>query len=63
MVFKWQRPSDDPAIVPFTHIAEVAQPWPAARFEFSADDQLGFWERNGYSNSADPWREERYSEG
>ena len=23
-------------------------------------DQLGFWERNGYNNSADPWREERY---
>jgi len=23
-------------------------------------DQLGFWERNGYNNSADPWLEERY---
>lgn len=28
--------------------------------EFSATDQPGFWERNGYHNDADPWREERY---
>src|SRR5205814_8071712 len=25
-------------------------------------DQLGFWERYGYNNNADPWKEERYSE-
>lgn len=31
--------------------------------EFRADDQLGFWERNGYNNEADPWREQRYSYG
>ena len=24
-------------------------------------DQPGFWERLGYSNSADPWKEERYA--
>lgn len=30
--------------------------------EFLAHDQLGFWERNGYHNDADPWREERFSE-
>lgn len=29
--------------------------------EFRATDQLGFWERNGYNNEADPWREQRYS--
>lgn len=29
--------------------------------EFLEDDQLGFWEQRGYSNSADPWKEERYS--
>lgn len=29
--------------------------------EFRVDDQLGFWERNGYNNEADPWREQRYS--
>jgi len=31
--------------------------------EFRADDQLGFWERNGYHNEADPWREQRFSRG
>ncbi|HDZ16877.1 hypothetical protein LCGC14_0657270 [marine sediment metagenome] len=24
-------------------------------------DKLGYWERKGYSNSADPWKEQRYS--
>lgn len=28
--------------------------------EFLAEDKPGFWERNGYSNSADPWKEERF---
>ena len=40
--------------------------WKSAKWlrgvEFTVDDRLGFWERNGYSNSADPWREERYSD-
>ncbi|MCA9997507.1 MAG: sulfite oxidase-like oxidoreductase [Anaerolineales bacterium] len=31
--------------------------------EFRAEDQLGFWERNGYSNEADPWREQRFARG
>ncbi|MDA0243430.1 MAG: sulfite oxidase-like oxidoreductase [Chloroflexi bacterium] len=31
--------------------------------EFRASDELGFWERNGYNNEADPWREQRYSSG
>jgi DMSO/TMAO reductase YedYZ molybdopterin-dependent catalytic subunit len=39
--------------------------WKSAKWlrgiEFSAEDQLGFWERNGYNNHADPWLEERYS--
>ena len=29
-------------------------------FEFMTQDNPGFWEVNGYSNSADPWREERF---
>jgi len=28
--------------------------------EFVAEDRRGFWESFGYSNSADPWREERF---
>ena len=30
--------------------------------ELLADDSKGFWERYGYHNDADPWREERFSE-
>lgn len=29
--------------------------------EFRADDQPGFWERNGYHNEGDPFKEQRYS--
>jgi DMSO/TMAO reductase YedYZ molybdopterin-dependent catalytic subunit len=28
--------------------------------KFTAQDDPGYWERQGYSNSADPWREERF---
>ncbi len=28
--------------------------------EFLSEDRPGFWEIRGYSNSADPWKEERY---
>ena len=38
--------------------------WKSAKWvegvEFRRTDRLGFWERNGYNNGADPWREERY---
>lgn len=30
-------------------------------FELLTHDERGFWERRGYHNRADPWREERYS--
>ncbi len=40
--------------------------WKSAKWirglELLDHDQLGFWERYGYSNAADPWKEERYSE-
>jgi DMSO/TMAO reductase YedYZ molybdopterin-dependent catalytic subunit len=40
--------------------------WKSAKWlrgiEFSVADRPGFWERNGYNNNADPWREERYSD-
>lgn len=39
--------------------------WKGAKFvsgiSFLAEDKLGFWEVRGYSNSADPWKEERYA--
>jgi DMSO/TMAO reductase YedYZ molybdopterin-dependent catalytic subunit len=38
--------------------------WKGAKWvnglEFLAEDTPGFWEANGYSNTADPWREERF---
>ena len=40
--------------------------WKSAKWlrglEFLDHDELGFWERYGYNNDADPWKEERYSE-
>ena len=39
--------------------------WKSAKWlrgiELRATDQLGFWERYGYHNDADPWAEERYT--
>jgi DMSO/TMAO reductase YedYZ molybdopterin-dependent catalytic subunit len=32
------------------------------RIEFSVEDQPGYYERGGYSNSADPWKEERFKD-
>lgn len=32
-----------------------------SKIEFLETDQLGFWEERGYSNTAHPWREDRYS--
>jgi hypothetical protein len=39
--------------------------WKSAKWltgiRFVAEDEPGFWETRGYSNHADPWKEERYS--
>ena len=39
--------------------------WKSAKWlrglEFRTADAPGYWERRGYSNSADPWPEERYA--
>ncbi len=34
-----------------------------SKLEFLAEDRLGFWERRGYSNTAEPWFDDRYSSG
>jgi DMSO/TMAO reductase YedYZ molybdopterin-dependent catalytic subunit len=38
--------------------------WKSAKWleglEWVEHDRLGFWEKNGYNNAADPWKEERY---
>jgi len=33
------------------------------KIEFLADDQKGFWEVRGYSNTAEPWFNDRYASG
>jgi len=30
------------------------------KLRFTKEQELGFWEQRGYSNTADPWKEERY---
>jgi len=39
--------------------------WKSAKWlrglEFRADDKLGFWEKAGYHNQADPWLEQRFA--
>lgn len=39
--------------------------WKSAKWinglEFLAQEELGFWERNGYHSRGEPWAEERYS--
>jgi len=32
-----------------------------SRLEVLAGDRRGFWEENGYSNTAHPWRNDRYA--
>ena len=40
--------------------------WKSAKWvrglEFTQVDKPGFWERYGYNNNADPWKEERFSD-
>jgi DMSO/TMAO reductase YedYZ molybdopterin-dependent catalytic subunit len=31
------------------------------KLTFTREQELGFWEQRGYSNTADPWKEERYA--
>jgi DMSO/TMAO reductase YedYZ molybdopterin-dependent catalytic subunit len=33
------------------------------KIEFLAEDRKGFWELRGYSNTAEPWFDDRYSSG
>ncbi len=31
------------------------------KIRFTSERELGYWERRGYSDTADPWKEERYA--
>ena len=47
------------------HEAKSAYLWKGGKWlralEFRATDELGFWERAGYHNEADPWKEQRFA--
>jgi DMSO/TMAO reductase YedYZ molybdopterin-dependent catalytic subunit len=46
-------------LVPHLYLWKSAK-W-ISRLEVLTEDQLGFWEVNGYHHRGDPWHEERYS--
>lgn len=49
---------------PLRTITPKRYAWKGAKWvnalQFMPKDTPGFWEQNGYSNTADPWKEERY---
>ncbi|MFX1532320.1 MAG: molybdopterin-dependent oxidoreductase [Promethearchaeota archaeon] len=47
------------AIIPDLYFYKSAK-W-IIRIIFLKEDRLGYWERAGYSNKADPWKQQRYS--
>ena len=54
------RPHGAPvrALVPDRYFYKSAK-W-LEGIKFTGQDEPGYWERQGYSNSADPWKEERF---
>jgi DMSO/TMAO reductase YedYZ molybdopterin-dependent catalytic subunit len=46
-------------IVPHKYAYKAAK-W-VRWIRFTYEQEIGYWEQRGYSNSADPWKEERYS--
>lgn len=46
-------------IIPDLYFYKSAK-W-VVKITFLKEDKLGYWERGGYSNKADPWKEQRYN--
>jgi DMSO/TMAO reductase YedYZ molybdopterin-dependent catalytic subunit len=46
------------ALIPDLYFYKSAK-W-VKKITFLEEDRLGYWERGGYSNKADPWKEQRY---
>jgi DMSO/TMAO reductase YedYZ molybdopterin-dependent catalytic subunit len=46
------------AVIPDLYFYKSAK-W-VTKINFLQKDKLGYWERGGYSNKADPWKEQRY---
>ncbi len=47
------------AVIPDLYFYKSAK-W-VIKITFLTQDKLGYWEVHGYSNKADPWKEQRYS--
>ena len=47
------------AIIPDLYFYKSAK-W-VIKITLLKEDRLGYWERGGYSNKADPWKQQRYS--
>jgi Sulfite oxidase and related enzymes len=58
------EPLDDNHCGPMRVFTPGRYLWKRAKWihglEFLAKDKPGVWEENGYSNTADPWNEERF---
>ncbi len=66
LVHTWEgRPLPREHGGPVRMITPKLYAWKGAKWirkiEFLADDRKGFWELRGYSNSAEPWFNDRYS--
>ena len=63
MLHKWSDGHDHGA--PVRTVVPKLYFWKSAKFvrqlEFSTVDKPGFWERGGYNNHGDPFKEERYA--
>lgn len=46
------------AVIPDLYFYKSAK-W-VKQITFLKEDRLGYWEKGGYSNKADPWKEQRY---
>ena len=66
LVHQWEgKPLEKEHGGPVRMITPQLYAWKGAKWigeiVFREEDELGFWEQRGYSNTADPWLEERYS--
>ena len=66
LVHSWEgRPLPREHGGPCRMITPKLYAWKGAKWirkiEFLAEDRKGFWEKRGYSNSAEPWFNDRYA--
>ena len=66
LVHSWEgKPLEKEHGGPVRMITPQLYAWKGAKWigeiVFREEDELGFWEQRGYSNTADPWLEDRYT--